>query len=259
MKYTRQVLLEGAKRNAVLDLTEIQAYGRDRYDDPNYLCIYGLRPADWYAKGIRLLGRTVVECTRDEFADRIGRDVSSVAASATGSVSPLVIDPFAGSGNTLYWLARHLSVARGVGFELDENVHALTRRNLSLLGLPIDVLDVDFRSGMADIAATEDQLVVVFVAPPWGDALSPARRLDLRRTYPPIAEITDFVSTRFPENRILFVVQVHQWVDSESVGELTASFDWSVLKMYRLNAPVQNHGVLLGTAHWTPATAAVSP
>src|SRR5262245_32555562 len=124
MMYDRQLLLLGPKRDSVLDLAEVQAYGRDSYGNADYVCIYGLRPAEWYAKGIRLLGRTAVECTRDELADRIGRDVASIAGSWVSDKRPVLIDPFAGSGNTLCWLARHLSVAHAFGFELDPAVFA---------------------------------------------------------------------------------------------------------------------------------------
>jgi len=62
--YNRELLLSGEKRNAVLDLWEVQRYGTDSYGDPDYVSIYGLLPADWYEKGIRLLGRTAVELTR---------------------------------------------------------------------------------------------------------------------------------------------------------------------------------------------------
>ena len=62
--YNRELLLSGEKRNAVLDLWEVQRYGTDSYGDPDYVSIYGLPPADWYEKGIRLLGRTAVELTR---------------------------------------------------------------------------------------------------------------------------------------------------------------------------------------------------
>ena len=128
-----------------LELAEIQAYGRDSYGNTDYGCIYGLRPAEWYAKGIRLLGRTAVECTRDELADRIGRDAAFVAGDLVSAERPVLIDPFAGSGNTLYWLARHLSVAHGVGFELDPEVFAFTQKNLAALALPIEVLNADYR------------------------------------------------------------------------------------------------------------------
>ena len=58
--YDRQLLLTGVKRNEILDLWEVQRYGSDSYGDADHVCIYGMRPADWYSKGIRLLGRTAV-------------------------------------------------------------------------------------------------------------------------------------------------------------------------------------------------------
>ena len=137
--YDRSLLL-GEKRNAVLDLAEVQRYGRDTFGDAEYLSIYGLKPADWYAEGVRLLGRTTVECTRDRFADLIGRDVAAAVGSASGVSGSVVVDPFAGSGNTLYWITRHVQPDRSVGFELDDVVFALTRENLSITGLRIDVL-----------------------------------------------------------------------------------------------------------------------
>jgi len=76
----RAYLLGAAKRDEILSLQEVEGYGRDSFGDPDYVTIYGLRPADWYARGVRLLGRTAVECTRDRLADRIGRDVAALAA-----------------------------------------------------------------------------------------------------------------------------------------------------------------------------------
>jgi len=77
--YDRQLLLEGVKRNAVLDLTEVQRYRIESWDDPDYV----------------------------------------VAKSVPLTSAALVIDPFAGSGNTLYWMVRHLPWPRGFGFEQD--------------------------------------------------------------------------------------------------------------------------------------------
>jgi 16S rRNA G966 N2-methylase RsmD len=255
MTYDRQLLLLGAKRNAVLELAEVHAYGLDSYGNAEYVCIYGLRPTEWYAKGIRLLGRTAVECTRDELADRIGRDVASLAARWVSDKRPVLIDPFAGSGNTLYWLARHLSVAHGVGFESDPAVFALTRKNLRALDLPIDILNVDYVSALSRVSPVPDQLVVAFIAPPWGDALDPATGLDLRRTYPPIPEITERLSTHFAENPILFVVQVHETINTVSVDQFSRAFDWSTLKIYDLLPRGSNHGVLLATRGWKPVDA----
>src|ERR1700722_3409063 len=62
--YDRALLLHGPKRNEILTLDEVGQYGIDSFSDVDYLSIYGLKPAEWYARGIRLLGRTAVECTR---------------------------------------------------------------------------------------------------------------------------------------------------------------------------------------------------
>jgi hypothetical protein len=53
-------------------------------------------------------------------------------------------------------------------------------------------------------------LLIVFIAPPWGDALDPTSGLDLRRTTPPIAEIVDLLVHRFPQNRLLLAIQVYE-------------------------------------------------
>ena len=80
LRYDRALLLLGAKRNEVLTLGEIHRYGVDSFGDPDYLQLYGMTPDQWYARGIRLLGRTAVECTRDELARAIADDVAGVAS-----------------------------------------------------------------------------------------------------------------------------------------------------------------------------------
>lgn len=251
--YDRQLLL-GAKRNALLELWEAQQYGIDSYGDADYVSIYGMRPPEWYAQGIRLLGRTAVECTRDRLADSIGKDVAATVATAPIKMSQLVIDPFAGSGNTLYWLCRHLPRARTRGFELDNNVFQLTRQNLKTIGLPIDLVKTDYQSGLTRESVSADELLITFIAPPWGEALEKAAGLDLRRTNPPIIEIVDVLLRRFKANLVLFAVQVYEIVHRGSLTEVEKRFDWSALCVYDLNEPGQNHGILLGTKGWIPSS-----
>jgi hypothetical protein len=250
--YDRQLLLEGAKRNAVLDLTDVQRYGIESWGDPDFVCIYGLRPADWYGRGIRILGRTAVECTRDQLADNIGRDISSVAKSAPLTSGALVLDPFTGSGNTLYWILRHLPGAHGLGLEQDPVVFQLTARNLAILNLSIEVSNRDYRTGLSNLTVAQDQLLIAFIAPPWGAALNERTGLDLRRTMPPITEIVDFLITIAGEHPLLCAIQVYENLDPSSVAELVPRFSWSAKRIYGLNAPGQNHGIFMGTRGWVP-------
>jgi predicted RNA methylase len=246
--YDRAYLLSASKRNTVLSLDEVVRYGFDSYGDPDYVSLYGLAPADWYARGVRVLARTAVECTRDALADRIGRDV----AAAAGHMPAVVLDPFAGSANTLFWLARHLGASRAIGCELDAGVFDATARNLAAVGFEADLRRVGFELGLGDIAVRDDELLVVFAAPPWGDALDPERGLDLRRTQPAITEVVDVVAHTFARCRVLLAIQVHQTATTDSVDEVRARLPWWRLAMYDLDPPGRNHGLLLGALGWAP-------
>jgi hypothetical protein len=254
--YDRQLLLDGEKRNAILDLTEVQRYGMESWGDPDYVRIYGLRPADWYARGIRILGRTAVECTRDALADNIGRDIATVAKSAPLTTGVLVLDPFTGSGNTLYWMLHHLRDAYGLGLEQDPMIFQLTSRNLAILKLSIEVSNLDYKAGLSNLKVAQDQLLIAFIAPPWVDALNKHTGLDLRRTTPPISEVVNVLINIAGKTPLLCAIQVYETLDSASVSELMQRFSWSTKRMYGLNAPGQNHGLLIGTRGWVPRPAA---
>ena len=175
-------------------------------------------------------------------------------AGSEASTSPsLVIDPFAGSANTLFWILRQLPGARGVGFELEERVFALTHGTSPSCQVPIELVHTDYAAGLGDVTPPTDGLLIVFVAPPWGDALDPTSGLDLRRTTPPVAEIMDMLFGRFPEHRLLLAIQVYERCDPASLAELEARFDWSDLRIYDLNNAGGNHGIMLGTRGWVPS------
>jgi hypothetical protein len=64
----------------------------------------------------------------------------------------------------------------------------------------------------------------------------------------------DFLLHRFSRNRLLCVIQVYEIVAPVSMVEVRARFDWSKARIYELNVPGQNHGILLGTKGWAPAS-----
>jgi hypothetical protein len=68
-------------------------------------------------------------------ADRIGRDIARVAARLPEGTPITVIDPFAWSCNTLYWIVRHVRASKGIAFEFDCQVFDLTKRNIEHLDI----------------------------------------------------------------------------------------------------------------------------
>ena len=248
--YNRSLLLAGSKRNARLELREVERYGRDSYGDADYVSIYGMRPADWYRRGVRVLGRTAVECTRDvvaaQIADRMTRPLARSRAAAT-----LVVDPFAGSANTLHWLARTIPGARAIGFESDPGVFELTQRNIAILNLPLEVRQTTYPAGLEQLAASPDELLIAFIAPPWGDALHSDEGLDLQQTSPPIAAIVDALLARF-SGPLLCGIQIFERTRARSLADVQRRFEWCHASVFDLNAPGENHGVLVGTSRWVP-------
>jgi len=250
--YDRALLLHGSKRDKVLTLEEVQRYGIDSFSDPDYVQIYGMTPTVWYRQGIRLLGRTAVECTRDALANRIGKDIACIAARLPNATHFTVIDPFAGSCNTLYWILGFIPNAQGMACESDRHVYDLTKRNISDLDRTINLQHGDYQSLLAACRVPADQGLIFFIAPPWSTALDEVAGLDLRCTTPPIIDVIGFIKTTYPTPRMLLAIQVHEKLEPASLHEVQALLDWWDLRVYDLNDAGRNHGILLGASGWKP-------
>ena len=233
-----------------MELWEVQKFGTDSFADPDYVCIYGMPPTQWYEKGVRLLARTTLEAVRDKLGEMIGRDVESAIKNVGPTSKFGVIDPFAGSCNALYWILRHVRGARGIGFEVEKTVFDLTSRNIASLEAPIELINGDYRALLDAHRFPPGHFIVVFLAPPWGDALSETTGLDLRRTKPPVADIVDDFERVYKGNPILYVTQVHQNIEPGSLADLKKKFAWSDLRIYDINVEGMKHGVVLGTNRW---------
>jgi hypothetical protein len=252
--YDRALLLSGAKRDDVLTLQEVQQYGIDSFSDADYVSIYGMPPAEWYGRGIRLLGRTAVECTRDALSERMGRDIATVVAKWPTKTRFVVIDPFAGSCNTLYWILKHVANSEGLAFELDPTIYELSKRNIGYLDRNIALVQGDYKTLLGVHRAHDDRDVIVFVAPPWGDAWDGVGEVDLRRTAPPVEEVISHVARTYVGRRILFATQVYEKVHPESLADLQRILEWSEVRIYDINVEGRNHGLLLGTRGWKPSS-----
>ncbi len=248
--YDRDFLLSSAKRNQLVELWEVEKFGRDSFGDPDAVSLYGMKPAEWYGKGVRILARTTLEAVRDPLGNLIGADVARVVTSARRGMPIGVIDCFAGSCNGLYSILRYLPGAKGIGFEFDPVIFDMSSRNITSLGAPIRLFNGDYRTLLATHRFPEDHRLVVFIAPPWGDALTVERGLDLGQTKPPVADIVSDIEQIYPGAPTLFVIEVHERLVPDALAELRSGFEWSELSVYDLAGPTGRHGVLLGTRRW---------
>jgi hypothetical protein len=167
-RYDRDFLLNPAKRNQIVELWEVEKFGRDSFGDPDAVSLYGMTPAQWYARGVRILARTTLEAVRDPLGNRIGKNVARVAATAPPGSMFGVVDPFAGSCNGMFWILRHLPGAEGLGFELEQVIFDMTARNIASLGAPIRLVHGDYSKLLGQHRFGAAHRIVAFLAPPWG-------------------------------------------------------------------------------------------
>ena len=250
--YDRDFLLSSGKRNEVMALWEVEKFGIDSFGDPDDVSIFGMRPAEWFARGVRLLARTTLEAVRDQLGAVIGKDVARRVAAAPVGTPFGVIDPFAGSCNGLYWVLRHVPNAIARGFELDETVFTLTSRNLTVLGLnrQIELIQGDYGQLIGQHIFPSDHHLVVCVGPPWGDALTSSAGLDLGRTRPPVGEIVDDFERVYHANPVLYVIEAHERLVPEPLAALRRKFTESDLQIYDVAAPHGRRAMLFGSNRW---------
>ena len=65
----------------------------------------------------------------------------------------------------------------------------MTTRNIVHLSAPIELVQGSYKDLVAVRKHLADHRLVIFLAPPWGDALQPITSLQLDRTKPLILEI----------------------------------------------------------------------
>jgi len=141
--------------------------------------------------------------------------------------------------------------SKGIAFEVDRAIFEITKQNLLTLYSDIELVNGHYKSLLSNYRFPTDYFIVVYVAPPWGDALNEITGLDLRRTKPPITEIVDYVDDLYKKQPILWVTKVHQTVHPISLADLKKRFAWSALRIYDINIEGMKHGVLLdrGSVH----------
>jgi len=124
-KYDRDFLLSTEKRNQLIDLWEVEKYGKDCFGDPNHVHLYGMPPKEWYGRGVRILARTCLEAVKDPLGNKIG-----------GKMSPrwLRVCPTSGlSGSSTPSLAHVTGFTRFCGTYLERRASSSRSSQLSLI------------------------------------------------------------------------------------------------------------------------------
>ncbi len=191
MKYqTARAFFLGEVAGTKLNSLHVLRAGQLLNKSINDIKLFGMSPINWYAIGIRIMGRTAVEATRDPHAEFIARSIAATL-SASGHEIREVIDPFIGSGNLAYHVALSTGAKRIVGLDIDEDILKLTRDNFRILcrrgklsGVDVELFCQNWSSWPKHNKAS----AIVIIHPPWRESFTELG-LDLYRTEPPVPTI----------------------------------------------------------------------
>lgn len=224
-------------RQGPLSFREVRQAGWQLANNPNDLSIYGMKPLAWYALGLRIVPRTAVELTRDPHAAFLALAITSTLTSLGIKISD-VIDPFAGSGNTLYHVTNALQAQRAIGIEHHHVIADLTRRNFNRLKLLGRLRNTDAQITCGNWTdapnAMRDKPTLIFLSPPWGEAFN-SDGLDLSKTSPPINTILRTLLVAARTSPVFVAVQSYPKTVTSSVDELTNHY--KTLPTQRSNDP----------------------
>jgi hypothetical protein len=194
--------------------------------DRNDLRLFGLPTIAWYLVGIRILGRTVIEATRDPQARFLAKAVAETLREHGHEVAT-VIDPFVGSGNVLYHLVKETNARRAIGVELDADISRLTIRNFDVMRRLRQLRGADIAIHTGDWSLCRTFLgegsALVHLSPPWGDAFT-VEGLDLRATHPPIMAILSELERTSGAGPLFAAVSTFPKVVPESIDEVLATY-----------------------------------
>ncbi|MTE17728.1 hypothetical protein F0L17_00985 [Streptomyces sp. TRM43335] len=215
--------LLGPLRDRFLTSDQLREAGRLMCGRPEGLSLYGIPAPEMEARGLRILGRTAVECTKDPHPVAVADAVAEIEAAAPGTDGEaMVVDLFCGSGNFGHHLGRRLG-RPAYASELDPIVHEAGRHNLDRVGSAVDLRLADYRDLLDALPARSERDVYV-VEPSWGPAFTPDG-LDLTRTSPPVPEILGNIQRSRGRVPCLVVIETSARVVH---GSLASSFEDAV-------------------------------
>jgi hypothetical protein len=206
----------GDLRTTVLSGEQLCEAGRLIYGSPGGLSLYGLPAPRMEGAGIRLLGRTTIECCVDAYAVAVADALAAHHTTLPGDgEQPLLVDLFCGSGNFSLPFAQRLGTTVQAA-ELDPCVYEATRHNLATAGAATVVHQVDYRDLLGKLPSRSVR-DTYFVEPPWGPAFTP-EGLDLTRTSPPVPEILDDIRRSRTGHPCLVAIKTNDQIAHDSLN-----------------------------------------
>ncbi|WP_405163200.1 hypothetical protein OG203_44235 [Nocardia sp. NBC_01499] len=215
--FALRACLLGPSRTKTLTGQELIDVGRLVYGDPSGMSLYGVPAPQMATHGLRILGRTAIECSVDAYAIAVANWLA--ASEFAPPADAFVADLFCGSGNIGYHLGDRLDIPVHAA-ELDPLVFDHTRHNFSVMDIGVNLQLLDYRDLLSKLGASSPTDIYV-VEPPWGPAFT-ADGLNLATTAPPVPEILADIAASRRGVPCLIVIKTNDQIAYDSLGSCFA-------------------------------------
>ncbi|CAF2008129.1 unnamed protein product [Rotaria socialis] len=210
---------------SLLEYDELAAIGITLFGTIEAASLFGLKPNELFERNIRICARTGIEAVYDAKAVTYGLLLSDFIIKHVPDKQVVVIDPFLGSGNFLYSMAKYTKGYAAFGFDNSHPVYELVVANYAKLNFNAHVFFDDYanvseRVRPFDRTNLKNEMFVIGIAPPWGNGFDFKTGLNLNKTTPPCKHLIETYTKQFADLPIVFVIPLPEKVHEESLTEL---------------------------------------
>jgi 16S rRNA G966 N2-methylase RsmD len=231
----------------ILTLNDILEVGSIFYGGRDLLSLYGMDPFSFNKKGIRLLGRTSIECAIDAQSIQIARFIKNLKDDFFHGKGVVLLDLFAGSGNSLYHITKKINPLESIGIESNEKIYNLTCENLRIVNSNSKLYFGDAFEVIKQLKFPKETPIFVFLDPPWGRGLSSKYGLDLMKTSPSVYKTIIDVQKTLPHNPLIFIIKTYEKMAHYSVVNIVDQFSYSSIKLIPVMDNRFNIGMMVCT------------
>lgn len=242
---SRKLLKDSDK--VLLGSNELLEIGTILYGNGQGASLYKMCPEQLERDGLQIFARTGIEVLYDPFAIPIFDRVAEVIKHRFPSKSVVAIDPFLGSGNQLYHLAKSTQATDIFGFDNNPRIYEQTVRNFKKLHFNATCWCQDYSavSNFVQPDSNAQQLFVINLSPPWADGFDHYTGLKLDKTSPPLKSLIQLYQKQFSAVAILFVIIIPEKVEQYSMDELLNLSSFNETFMVNVSDRRTNVGCLI--------------
>ena len=211
------------RKNEILSLKEIESLGTTFFKDRFAISLYNLKPNKFIEKKCKLICRSAIECQFDLHSIAISKAIKDFFYRK--KIKNLTtVDLFAGTGNLLYHITKEVEAKQSVAFEINPNVYNCTKNNFKIINFNSKLFNITYSKSFLKNLSRNNFLLII-IAPPWGNAFSFEKGLNLLKTTPSYLSIMKKLELELKEFKKFYMLLSHEHTEQNSINTIKENFN----------------------------------